>query len=182
MSASQVLNAPTYYTVLAPNDALQDLNICNQCKSWKLIALKVLLKTFTQLKDVRKAVLPQTRLVRHAPKAQDTWSVVLPEMVTFKAEVSGYWFFNSWSISEKKFCISISNPYPKISEIWYLISIRIQIRHWLNMQQTGSGFRPANGPSFLKTYSSVACNMTLIHYKCAVDCTMLGENVVNLTL
>jgi len=30
-----------------------------------------------------KAVLPQTLLIRYAPKAQDTWSV-LPEMVAFK--------------------------------------------------------------------------------------------------
>jgi len=36
MSASQVLNAPIYYT-LAPNGAVQDSNFCNQCKSWKLI-------------------------------------------------------------------------------------------------------------------------------------------------
>jgi len=33
--------------------------------------------------DARKAVLPQTHLIRYAPKAQDTWSV-LPEMVAFK--------------------------------------------------------------------------------------------------
>jgi len=69
MSTSQVLNAPTYYVVLAPNDALQDLNFC----SWKLIALQVLPKTFTQLKDDRNAVLPQKRLIRYAPKAQDSW-------------------------------------------------------------------------------------------------------------
>ena len=30
-----------------------------------------------------KAALPQTHLIRYAPKAQDTWSV-LPEMVAFK--------------------------------------------------------------------------------------------------
>ena len=49
-------------------------------------------------------------------------------------------------------------------------------------KQTGSGNRPANGPSFLKIYSSVAFNMTLIHCKCAVDCTTLGKNVANQTL
>jgi len=37
MSASQLLNAPTFHTTLAPNDALQDRNFCNQCKSWKRI-------------------------------------------------------------------------------------------------------------------------------------------------
>jgi len=37
MSASQVLNAPSYQTTLALNDALQDPNFCNQCKPWKLI-------------------------------------------------------------------------------------------------------------------------------------------------
>jgi len=68
---------------LAPNDALQDPNFCNQCKSWKLIALNVLLKTFTQLIDARKAVLRQTHLIRYAAKAQDT-SSVLTKMVAFK--------------------------------------------------------------------------------------------------
>ena len=52
VSAGQVLNAPT---TLAPNDALQDPNFCNQCKSWKLIARNVLLKAFTQLTDARKS-------------------------------------------------------------------------------------------------------------------------------
>jgi len=55
MSASQVLKAPTYYTTLAPNDALQDPNFCNQCKPWKLIALNVFLKTFTKLMYARKS-------------------------------------------------------------------------------------------------------------------------------
>jgi len=31
MSASQVFNAPTYYTTFAPNDALPDPNFGNQC-------------------------------------------------------------------------------------------------------------------------------------------------------
>ena len=39
----------------APNDASQDPNFCNQCKPWKLIALNMLLKTFTQLKAARKS-------------------------------------------------------------------------------------------------------------------------------
>jgi len=39
MSASQVLNAPNYYTTLPANDALPDPTFCNQCKPWKLIAL-----------------------------------------------------------------------------------------------------------------------------------------------
>ena len=60
MSASQVLNAPT---TLAPNDALQEPNFCNQCKPWKLIDLDVLLKTFTQLTDARKS--------RFAPNTPD---------------------------------------------------------------------------------------------------------------
>jgi len=38
MSASQVLNAPTYYTTLAANDALPDPTFCNQSKPWKPIA------------------------------------------------------------------------------------------------------------------------------------------------
>jgi len=53
MSASQVLNAFTYQATLAPNDALQDPNFCNQCKSWKLVAM--LLKAFRQLMDARKS-------------------------------------------------------------------------------------------------------------------------------
>ena len=51
---------------------------------------------------------------------------------------------------QNNFCISLSNPYPKISEIWHLISIRIQIQHWLNTKQTGSGYRSASGPSFFE--------------------------------
>jgi len=43
MSASQVLNALTYYSTLAPSDALSDPNFCNQCKTWKLVALNLLL-------------------------------------------------------------------------------------------------------------------------------------------
>jgi len=34
MSASEVLNVPTYYTTLVANDALPDLTFCNQCKPW----------------------------------------------------------------------------------------------------------------------------------------------------
>jgi len=63
MSASQVLNAPIYYTTLAPNGSLPDPHVCNQWKSWKLIALNVLLKTFTQLVDARKS--------RFAPNTTD---------------------------------------------------------------------------------------------------------------
>ena len=33
--------------------------------------------------DAGKSLLPQTHLIRYAPKAQDTWSV-LPEMVAFQ--------------------------------------------------------------------------------------------------
>ena len=62
----------------------------------------------------------------------------------------------------KNFLISISNPYPKIPEIWYPISIGIRMQHWLNMKQTGSGYRSTSGPSFLKTYLSITCTMTLI--------------------
>jgi len=83
MSASQVLKAPTYYTTLAPTDALQDPNFCNQCKPWKLIALNVFLKTFTKLMYARKSRFSPNTLIRYAPKSQDTWCV-LPEMVAFK--------------------------------------------------------------------------------------------------
>jgi len=63
ISASQVLNAPTYWTTLAPTDALQGPNFCNQYKSLKLIALNLLLKPFTQLMDARKS--------RFAPNTPD---------------------------------------------------------------------------------------------------------------
>jgi len=76
MSVSQVLNASTYYTTLGPNDSLQDPNFCDQYKSWKLIALNVLLRAFTQLMDARKRLLPQTHLMRYAPKTQDTRSIM----------------------------------------------------------------------------------------------------------
>ena len=38
MSASQALNASTYNTTLAVNNALPDPTFCNQCKPWKPIA------------------------------------------------------------------------------------------------------------------------------------------------
>jgi len=56
------------------------------------------------------------------------------------------------------------------------------MQHWLNTKQTGSGYRSTSGPSSLRNYSSIACNMTLIHDKCAVGWPMLGRNVVNLNL
>ena len=68
---------------LASNDALQDPNVCNQCKPWKFIALILLLKPFTQLVDARKAVLSHIHLIRCEPKTQDTWPV-LSEWVAFK--------------------------------------------------------------------------------------------------
>jgi len=68
MSASQVLNAPVDH--LAPNDALQDPNFCNQCKYWKLIALNVLLKLSHDSRMPEKAVLPQTHLISYAPNTR----------------------------------------------------------------------------------------------------------------
>ena len=77
-------------------------------------------------------------------------------------------------------------PYPilirKYQKFSNPIAIRILMRHWLNAKQIGSGYRSVSGPSFLKIYSSVTCNMTLIYYKCAVNCTALRRNVVNLNL
>jgi len=71
---------------------------------------------------------------------------------------------------------------PKSSEIKYPISIHIQLRHWLNTKQTGNGKRSGSGPSFLKTYSPAASNVTQTQDKCAVDCNMLGRKLLNLTL
>jgi len=53
MSASQVLNAPTYYTTLALNDALPDPDFCNQCKPWK-ISLKLASKNFHTTRGCQK--------------------------------------------------------------------------------------------------------------------------------
>ena len=44
----------------------------------------------------------------------------------------------------------------------------------------GSGYRSACGPSYLKTYLSVICNVTVTHDECAVDCSRLDKNVLNL--
>jgi len=65
--------------------------------------------------------------------------------------------------------------FPKFS---IRLSIRIRIRHWLKTKQTSCGYRSASGPSFLKTYLSTSCNVTLTHDKCAVHCTKLSRNVV----
>jgi len=48
--------------------------------------------------------------------------------------VSGYWFFNSWSISEKILHIHIQS-FPNVSEIQHPISIRSRIQHWLNTKR-----------------------------------------------
>jgi len=60
------------------------------------------------------------------------------------------------------------------------------MQHWLNTKQTGSvsGYKSTTfifeNLHFLKTYSSITCNMKLIHDKCAVGWTTLGRNLVNL--
>jgi len=82
MSDSQVLNAPTYLTTLAPNDAVQDPNFCNQCK---FTALTVLFKKNHNSWTPEKAVLPQTHLICYAPNTQDTLcDFFLAEMVAIK--------------------------------------------------------------------------------------------------
>ena len=96
-------------------------------------------------------------------------------------EVSGYWFFNSWSISDKFLNIHIQ---PLSESFWNLVSDIYPYPNatLVNTKQTGSGYRSTNWPSFLKTYSSIACSMTLIHDKCAVGWTMHSRNLVNLNL
>jgi len=69
MSASQVLNAPTYFTTLAPNDALPNPNVCNQCKPWCSYSLELAFKNFHTTCGCQKIpFLPQTHLIRYAPK------------------------------------------------------------------------------------------------------------------
>jgi len=73
-----VLNAPTYYTTLAPNDALPDPKFYNQCKTWKIkVAFK---NSHTTRGCQKKRFAPNTR---DPLCAKDTWSV-LSEMVAFK--------------------------------------------------------------------------------------------------
>jgi len=48
------------------------------------------------------------------------------------------------------------------------------VKHETN-NETGTGSRSTSGLSFLKTYSSIACNMTLNQGKCAVGWTTLGR-------
>jgi len=43
-----------------------------------------------------------------------------------------------------------------------------------------SGYRSAIGSSLLKTYSSVACNVTLAHDKSALGCPKLSSILLNL--
>ena len=83
MSASQVLNAPTYETAFAPNDVLQVPNFCNQCKSWKLIGPKRASKIFHTAHGSRQSRFAQKHLIRYAPKEQSIWSV-LHVVGTFK--------------------------------------------------------------------------------------------------
>jgi len=34
----------------------------------------------------------------------------------------------------------------------------------------GNGYRSVSGPSYLKSYSSVTCNVTVAHDECIVEC------------
>jgi len=112
-SVRQVLNAPTYYTTLAPNDVLPDPNFCNQCKPWNPIALNLLLKAFAQLVDAWKC--------RFAPNTPDPlWAKDKRHLIRFERNSSihrsltvgshdctswvwnqvfvwGCWFLLSWS-------------------------------------------------------------------------------------
>jgi len=99
------------------------------------------------------------------------------------SEVNGYWFFDSWSISEKFF----EYPYPNLIRKFLEFSIRypsVSKCDTGHIRNKHSGYKSTRGPPFLKTYSSIACNMTQIHDRCAVGWTTLGRNLVtpNLTL
>jgi len=54
MSASEVLNVPSYYSTLAPNDALADLTFCNECKPPKAQSLKHASKNFHTTRGFHK--------------------------------------------------------------------------------------------------------------------------------
>jgi len=43
----------------------------------------------------------------------------------------------------------------------------------------GNGYRFVSGPSYLKSYSSVTCNVIVTHDEFVVECTRLGVNVLN---
>jgi len=43
----------------------------------------------------------------------------------------------------------------------------------------GSGYRSVSGPSYLKCYSSVTCNVTVTYDECVVECTRFGIKVLN---
>jgi len=38
----------------------------------------------------------------------------------------------------------------------------------------GSDYRSVSGPSYLKSYSSVTCNVTVTHDECVVEYTRFG--------
>jgi len=44
--------------------------------------------------------------------------------------------------------------------------------------QIGSTYRSTSESSYLKSYSSAACNVTEMHNECAVDCSRLGRNIL----
>ena len=44
-----------------------------------------------------------------------------------------------------------------------------------------SGYRSVGGPSYLKSYSSVTCNVTVTHDEWVVECTRFGISVLNPT-
>jgi len=53
-----------------------------------------------------KAVLPQTHLIRYAPKAQGTWSV-LPELVAFRDPLNHPNLLNKTKIRQVYYCSSL---------------------------------------------------------------------------
>jgi len=42
----------------------------------------------------------------------------------------------------------------------------------------GSGHRSVSGPSYVKSYSSVTCTVTVTHDECVVECTRFGINAL----
>jgi len=72
----------------------------------------------------------------------------------------------------------LSNPNPEKILLTYLTNQCASIQNFCFLK-VRSGYRFVSGPSYLKSYSSVTCNMTVTQDEYVVECTRFGINALN---
>jgi len=76
------------------------------------------------------------------------------------------------------FATQLWNPNPEKMLLTYLSNQCASIQNFC-FWKVRSGYRFISGLSYLKSYSSVTCNVTLTHDECVVKCTRFGINALN---